>query len=70
MTCFEYFKYSFYLLSNNEVTGAFLSRFIAKRVALGVNIRTTLNPIKGDLSLVHRILLRESLNVFSKTSLK
>ena len=70
MTCFEYFDFSFWLLSNNEVTGVFLSRFIAKRLALGVNLKTTINPIKGDLFLVHKTLIRGHLEFLGQHALK
>ena len=42
----------FYLISNEHVTAAFLSRFIAKKLSQNLSGKKVLNPLKGELKRI------------------
>ena len=48
LTKFSNISVHFFLLSNDTITGCFLSRFIAKKLNQNLSIREVLNPLKRE----------------------
>jgi Ribosomal protein S3, C-terminal domain len=49
-------KFDFFLLRNEQVRAMFLSRYIARKLQQGFNLKSLVNPIKRDLKRVSFIL--------------
>jgi len=49
----------FFLISNENITAKFLSRFLARKLAQGYSVRELVNPIKKELSFVSFLLRNE-----------
>jgi len=50
----------FFLISNENITAKFLSRFLARKLAQGYSVRELVNPIRKELNFVSFLLKNES----------
>jgi hypothetical protein len=50
----------FLLISNENITAKFLSRFLARKLGQGYSVRELVNPIKKELHFVSFLLKNES----------